>query len=187
MRRTISIFFVIFFASSPENKNILFFVMNSKKSYCCKVCGTEDEGDFYQSRKNLCKKHLLEDRKKRYPEIKDRMLDNGRRWRADNPFRHRLLGAKHRARRQKIPCTITEKTLRELWEEQDGFCYYSGIAMEEAGSGPYSLSIDQVDPAKGYTADNVVLCLSVVNTMKWNNPTDEFLKLCQAVAAHMTQ
>ena len=59
--------------------------------------------------------------------------------------------------------------------------------MEEAGSGPYSLSIDQVDPAKGYTADNVVLCLSVVNVMKWNSSTDEFLQLCQAVAAHMTQ
>jgi hypothetical protein len=167
-------------------KKILFFSMG-KRIYRCEVCGTEDEGDFYLSKKNLCKKHHLQRAKERYPAIKDRILAYNRRWQADNPFRHRLLGAKHRARKAKIPCTITEKTLRELWEEQGGFCYYSGIAMEEAGSGPYSLSIDQVDPAKGYTADNVVLCLSAVNVMKWNNTTDEFLKLCQAVAAHMTQ
>lgn len=51
-----------------------------------------------------------------------------------------------------------------LLEAQNGRCYLTGVAFELAG--PRQFSVDRIDSSKGYTKDNVALCLKQVNFMK---------------------
>ncbi len=44
------------------------------------------------------------------------------------------------------------------------------------------VSPDRVDPSKGYTEDNVVLCCWGINRMKLNIPYDEFIILCTLIS-----
>lgn len=39
------------------------------------------------------------------------------------------------------------------------------------------MSLDKLDPDKGYMIDNVVFCCYGINTMKWNNTEEEFYDL----------
>ena len=60
--------------------------------------------------------------------------------------------------------------LIELWESQGGMCALSKLPMEhratkhERGAGPYSASVDRINPRLGYTKGNVRFLLFAVNT-----------------------
>lgn len=45
-------------------------------------------------------------------------------------------------------------------------------------------SIDRIDSNKGYTRDNVVITLGVVNLMKRDLKINEFIELCSQVVNH---
>lgn len=89
-------------------------------------------------------------------------------------------------RRSSVPCDLTIEFLLELLDKQEGKCYYSGIQMEFVqwgnGRNNYSVSIDQVEPSKGYTKDNIVLCCWGVNQGKGNMSAGEYIRLCKCVA-----
>lgn len=103
-------------------------------------------------------------------------------WQQENLFKHRLNSAKHRARKLKLEFNITEEFIKELWEKQDGKCFYSGLDMNiTERNTPYAMSLDKVDANKGYTQDNVVLCTYIVNTMKSNLPVTEFFDIIKEI------
>lgn len=54
--------------------------------------------------------------------------------------------------------------VRHLFKQQGGRCYLTGVAFEETG--PRRYSVDRLDSSKGYTLDNVGLCLININFMK---------------------
>lgn len=73
-----------------------------------------------------------------------------------------------------------------MWHAQGGRCYWSGVAMSHArgrGRVPTNASIDRVDPSKGYTPGNMVLCCWFVNKMKSNASPEVFLGWCKAVVS----
>ena len=75
--------------------------------------------------------------------------------------------------------TLTKNKLFELWNEQNGNCFYTGVALRcKVGEGydRNAFSIDKIVPEKGYTNTNVVLCTAKVNTCK-SDLTLEELKL----------
>ncbi len=113
----------------------------------------------------------------------DRIKSHGR-YRSNVPNRlgYLFAAAKARARDSKIPFTISKKFLIDLYEKQNGCCFYSGIALE-LEPGRYSISVDKKDPTGGYTEDNVVLCCWVINNMKSNLDIDEFVHICQLITA----
>lgn len=88
-----------------------------------------------------------------------------------------------RQRRLKTKClngTITYNLspgyLYELYKIQDGKCFYTGLEMNNnigKGLQPDSISTDRIDPNKGYTTGNVVLCQNRINTVKSNLTLDE--------------
>lgn len=77
-----------------------------------------------------------------------------------------------------IPSDLTVEYLIDLYEKQDGRCYYTDEIMVfgwvNGKVHHNSLSLDKLDPAKGYTQDNVVWCTYLVNTMKQNMTDVQF-------------
>jgi len=74
--------------------------------------------------------------------------------------------------------------LRWLWKRQNGLCYYTNRQMELAGyhqMKPNAVTIDRVDPKKGYVAGNIVLCCSIVNRAKQDMDYQQFIDFCQEI------
>jgi hypothetical protein len=99
---------------------------------------------------------------------------------AQSLIRHRLYGIKNRCRLRNIPYCLVLEQVVELYRQQEGKCFYTGISMQlEAGNGkhPYALSIDRVDPTRGYSLDNIVLCINRANTIKNDLTLDELAEI----------
>ena len=86
------------------------------------------------------------------------------------------------------PSDITTDYMIELWDQQKGLCFYSGLLLKEPTYGilrhPYSASIDRVDSQKGYIRGNVVWCAWICNRAKSNLSADEYITLCSLVVHH---
>ena len=82
-----------------------------------------------------------------------------------------------RAKSKGIPYGLTGDILESLWTAQGGRCIYTGEEMViEHGNrnNPLTLSVDRVDPEKGYIEGNIVLCTLRANTIKSNLTEQEF-------------
>ena len=71
------------------------------------------------------------------------------------------------------------KYLLQLWEAQQGQCYYTGRKMLLRGyqTEQNAVTVDRKVPALGYVEGNIVLCCSIVNRMKQNLTLGELLEL----------
>jgi len=101
---------------------------------------------------------------------------------------HFLSHAKGRSLCRGMPFDIDINFIRELWDEQDGKCFYSGVPMllSEHGNGRnlLNISIDRMDSKRGYTKDNVVLTTVFCNVAKTDSSIKEFIDMCETVARH---
>lgn len=89
--------------------------------------------------------------------------------------------------RSKTPGTpINRDFLIALWHEQNGCCYYTGRPLSTSrGKGEWgSLSLDRLDPNKGYIPGNVVWTSRLVNTSKGSRTKQEFIAFCFDVVSH---
>ena len=88
------------------------------------------------------------------------------------------------ARGQDASCDLTLEYMTELWEQQDGLCFYTGVPMKFTSGvrrDPYIVSIDRMVPSKGYRADNVVLCAWRANKLKHNMIPTQFINTCKRI------
>ena len=83
---------------------------------------------------------------------------------------------------------LTVEYLISLHEKQKGRCYYTGQLLNIFGGQgkptPNSISLDRLDPNKGYTKENVVWCTFLVNSMKQNLTEDQFYTMIQDILVH---
>jgi hypothetical protein len=64
--------------------------------------------------------------------------------------------------------TITTDDLINIWNNQNGLCYYSTLPMTFDGA--WKLSLERLDNTKGYTLTNTVFCCLEFNTrQQWTN------------------
>ena len=92
--------------------------------------------------------------------------------------------AKERAGEENV--TLSAEDIVEMYESQQGFCYYSGLKMTwERGSHGFSLDRKNNDD-RSYSKENVVLCCLAVNKMKYTMDVEEFLHFCHAISEHQT-
>lgn len=71
--------------------------------------------------------------------------------------------------RDDICCDIDYLYLLDLYNKQNGKCYYTNMEMKiEGGKAFDTLSFDRIDSKLGYIKDNVVLCLLSINYFKSN-------------------
>ena len=84
--------------------------------------------------------------------------------------------------------SLTVDFLIDLWDKQNGLCYYSGLPMIEpkygAGRNAFTASLDRLDSSLGYIPSNVVWAMWICNVGKNNFTVDQYLSLCKAVAEH---
>jgi hypothetical protein len=91
--------------------------------------------------------------------------------------------ARYRAKAASVPFDLTAEDLHELWDEQNGNCYWFGVPMGVDPDRPYhpcTPSLDRVAPELGYVFGNVVWASLAANTAKRDTDADcweDFLSL----------
>jgi len=106
-------------------------------------------------------------------------------------FNQRLGQYRKTTKKHNLPkLDISADFLVNLYHKQKGLCYYTGKSMvwghQLKVQQPDSMSLDRVDPLKGYTRDNVVLCTYEVNTMKGPHNIKEFKEIIQTINNYIT-
>lgn len=67
-------------------------------------------------------------------------------------------------------CTLTYEELRIIYDRQEGRCVFTGKIMSFTPHARWRISLDRIDPEKGYTKENVRLVameLNVTRTWTW--------------------
>lgn len=78
----------------------------------------------------------------------------------------RLSYYKKRARAKEIDFDLTPTSIIAMFDAQGGRCAVSGLNMGLPvcpSSRPYAISVDRIDCARGYVADNIRLVCRIVN------------------------
>ena len=60
-------------------------------------------------------------------------------------------------------CDLTLQCLFSMLVKQEGLCAYSGVVMTNVSNDDRSVSIERIDPRKGYYYDNIVLVCQIFN------------------------
>lgn len=154
-----------------------------------------------------CKKEQPEDqyrfaRGKLEPWCKTCMNSYQRRWRQENKskaasymgnyrgtmagaLRERLANSKWRAADKGWDFDLDIDFLEDCLNRQNNRCYFSGELLSEEVGNPNRVSLDRLDPAKGYTKDNVALVCWKVNDAKRSLNSEEFLNLCRNIVLNV--
>ena len=115
---------------------------------------------------------------------KNRRTQRNRTDALDRIFIERLCGARTRAKIKNLYFDLTIEDLENIYRDQNGCCALSGIPMTYAigkGRVPTNISIDQIDPGKGYTRSNIQLVCMAVNQMKSDLCITELLVFCKGI------
>lgn len=92
---------------------------------------------------------------------------------------------------------LTEEDLRELWNRQDGKCYWFGIDLHlnllfhtdpnYIPKHPLAPSVDKLDIHGDYSIDNVVICCRLANFGRNICPADKFRDIVDVVMERKKQ
>jgi len=88
---------------------------------------------------------------------------------------------------------LTTEYLLGVFEKQEGKCYYTGQLLETLKAFEWkekfqnSISLDRLDPDKGYMQGNVVFCSYVINTMKGTLTEQAFYEKMKFILANKNQ
>lgn len=99
-------------------------------------------------------------------------------------LKHCLYSARSRAKQMNIEFNLTYQYIKYLYDLQKGLCAVSGIPMTcEYGVGPSdtNVSVDKIDPKKGYVIGNIQLVCWAVNRMKGAMTLEQLIFFCQNV------
>jgi hypothetical protein len=84
-----------------------------------------------------------------------------------------------RCRKLNIPYNIDCQYLIDLYEKQNGLCFYTEEKMVTTVGlklNRNQLSVDRIIPNKGYVKGNIVLCLHIINNAKTDLTIEEIKK-----------
>ncbi len=148
----------------------------------CYICNIVLDRKNYQNYNSIQKSKGFILSKKRYCDT----CRKSRRKARFNNLKQRLkvlyIGAKRENKIRGINLDFDESFLHNLYRKQKGKCYYSGIKMSFNSGNKYKMSIDRIDSQMPYSKNNIVLSCWVINEMKKNLPSGEFITLCKKVA-----
>jgi hypothetical protein len=99
----------------------------------------------------------------------------------------KIVFCRTRAKQNSIVFNITRENLMDIYERQDGLCFYSGVKMKIQNNrrnsrNLFSMSIDRFDSDYGYTFDNVVFCCDYINIMKHSQTKETLLDFCRLIS-----
>lgn len=109
--------------------------------------------------------------------LEDRMLMSA--------IRNRLADAKGRCVKFDKPApAVTDTYLYQLFLSQERKCALTGATLTVEKGHPLCLSLDQIDPGRGYEEGNVQWLAWAVNRAKGDLSTQDFYDMCQAVLSN---
>ncbi len=90
------------------------------------------------------------------------------------------------ADKRKIDVNINKDDIITLYHQQNGVCALTGQKMthrcnpDATRGNRYltNISVDRINSQKAYEKDNIQLVCSIINTIKWDLPHDEFIWYC---------
>ena len=90
--------------------------------------------------------------------------------------------------RSVTPADITVEYMLDLWQQQEGRCFYTGrvlhVPRRGDGRNLFAPSIDRLDPSRGYVKGNVVWATLACNLGKGILAVDDYVRLCADVSRH---
>lgn len=101
-------------------------------------------------------------------------------------IRRRLSQTKIHARRKGTNLDLDESYLFELFKSQQGNCALSGVPIQIDGNTNLRLSLDKIEPEKGYVTGNVQWTIFAANRAKGDLNTKDFIRLCGLVIERAT-
>ena len=100
-----------------------------------------------------------------------------------NPALYRIIklmaSMRSRYHNKKMIKNITSADLLDIYEKQNGKCFYTGIQMKLESNTErdlFLMSIDRIDSNIGYIKENVVLCCWGLNVLKGPHSNDDLFK-----------
>lgn len=100
-------------------------------------------------------------------------------------FQQLVVTARRRAAKRKLEHSIEWEDLQAKWTACSGKCPYTGtdmILIGKAGrTSPWKVTVDRIDPTKGYTVENTNLVCYWANIAKSDLSMEQFKTMCQAV------
>ena len=97
-------------------------------------------------------------------------------------FWDRAKAYKNRSTAKGLESDIDYKFLMELFDKQEGKCYYTGLKMKTEKGKTYDImSLDRVNSSIGYMKDNVVFCINSINMMKADHDMEDVDKIFEAI------
>jgi hypothetical protein len=93
-----------------------------------------------------------------------------------------LRNARNSAKKRNQEFALELADIVSFWNEQDGFCAYSGRKMTLGAGHLNTVSIERIDSSVGYTKENTILVCQAINRMKSDFEFDDFYSLCSDVA-----
>lgn len=160
--------------------NKLKLVLVPKKERLCIQCKIGNQ--FRREAGLLCRKCYLAKRK----DVRSSHLYTFEEWLKEMARNCRYRSQKFHG----IESDITIDFLKELWDKQNGKCFYSTTPMLipqfKRLRNPYSASLDRKDSSRGYTKDNVVWCCWGCNCAKSNFTLQDYLAMCEKIVENKT-
>jgi hypothetical protein len=130
-----------------EDKELSEFYYHRQRKYymsSCKICNNKRSIKFYKDLK---------------------IINN-----LDFQLRSRASELTRRSKIKNLPYDIKMyQTLKEIYKNQNGLCYYTKIEMDTNGfkdDNPKCFVVDRIIPEKGYVKDNMVFCCNAINRIK---------------------
>lgn len=103
--------------------------------------------------------------------------------RAAYPAIRMLNSARYRARRDRVPFSITLEHVKAVYPA-DGRCPALGIALSTEGDRQNSPSLDRINPAWGYEPGNIAVVSHRANTIKGNATAEELEQVARWMRAN---
>ncbi len=97
------------------------------------------------------------------------------------------LQIKNAAIRRGIPFMITIEDMWSQYQKQIGKCVFSGLDLTLTNSNNFNkqtASLDRINSAKGYTADNIQWIHKNANKMKMDLPEEDFFRMVKLIYEH---
>jgi hypothetical protein len=148
----------------------------------CVICSEEKElTEFYSSQRGRkCKDCILKitrdyKRNKRLDDEFKQLESVKQKERRIRLWQNTLI---HDSKHRKIENTLTVDDINEMYEKQNGLCFWFGVPMlpSDLKKHPQQPSIDRLDRTKGYTKENVVLCCYSANIGRNENDIETWEK-----------
>lgn len=122
-------------------------------------------------------------RKRQFSDEERRLRHNQRslKWHTANRENNLVTQARYRAKKKGIAFNLAPEDLQGRVK----FCERTGIALTRnigrRGPGPFSPTLDRIDPSKGYTKENIQIVCNGYNSLKGSGTSEDALLIAQKV------